>query len=44
LFSDVKIALTDGKLTPEEIDIILKDVGVVLRTLVRLVEKIALRF
>lgn len=40
LFSDVKIGLEDGKLSPDEIDIILKDVGVILRSIVRLIEKV----
>lgn len=40
LFRGVKKALADGKLTDEEIDLILADTGVVLRSLVRLIEKI----
>ncbi len=39
LFRNVKKAMEDGKLTDDEIDLILKDAGVILRSIVRLVEK-----
>ncbi len=43
LFKSIKTALADGKLTDVEIDIILKDTGIVLRTVVRIIEKIFYR-
>lgn len=40
LYRDVREALKDGRLSDDEIDLILADTGVVLRSIVRLMEKI----
>jgi len=39
LYKSIRDGLEDGKLTNEEIDLIVKNTGVVLRSIVRLVEK-----
>ena len=43
LVRDIKEALADRELTNDEIDLILKDAGFVLRSLVRIIEKIFTR-
>lgn len=40
LYRDIRDALKDGKLSNAEIDVIVADTGVVLRSIVRIVEKL----
>lgn len=43
LFRDIKEALNDGKLSDTEIDLILADTGILLSSIVKLIEAILIR-